>query len=148
MNQNTIIFQICNQRRECFDMKDRIDRTVIGTNKTGNGTPVKSYYTCHNGYCTEIYNLTCERKCNDTEFDLVGKNSVIFTGEKVITSKCFRTFASGDVSLPSLNSVNLIILHCQTFKKIHFILAKCNTFCQNYEAKNTNAELSGGKAMA
>ena len=105
-------------------MKDRIDRTVIGTNKTGNGTPVKSYYTCHNGYCTEIYNLTCERKCNDTEFDLVGKNSVIFTGEKVITSKCFRTFASGDVSLPSLNSVNLIILHCQTFKKIHLHFPK------------------------
>ena len=105
-------------------MKDRIDRTVIGTNKTGNGTPVKSYYTCHNGYCTEIYNLTCERKCNDTEFDLVEKNSVIFTGEKVITSKCFRTFASGDVSLPSLNSVNLMISHRQAFKKSTYIFPK------------------------
>ena len=108
VKQNIIVFQICNQRRECFDMKDRRDRTVIGTNKTGNGTPVKSYYTCLNGYCTEIYNLTCERKCNETEFDLVGKNSVIFTGEKVITSKCSSILAFGEVSLPSLSSVKLM----------------------------------------
>ena len=79
-----------------FDMKDRKDRTVIGTNKTRNGTPVRNYYTCKNGYCIEIYNLTCERKCNDTEFNLVGKNSVIFTGEKVITSKCSSTLVSGE----------------------------------------------------
>ncbi len=57
------MLQVCHQREECFDMSSRKDPTKIGTDEFGN--PVLTYYECIDGYCSEIYDLTCERRCNE-----------------------------------------------------------------------------------
>lgn len=77
---------ICNQRGECFDMKDRRDPTMIGTDEFGNA--VLGYYTCKDGYCIEIYDLKCERRCNELTFKTEHTNSVIFSGERLIMAEC------------------------------------------------------------
>lgn len=77
---------ICSQRGECFDMHSRKDPTVIGTDEFGNS--VLTYYTCHKGYCREIYDLKCERRCDSLMFDMRGKNTVIFNGERIIIGSC------------------------------------------------------------
>ena len=50
-----------------------------------------TYYECHDGYCSEIYNLKCERRCNSKTFYTTGINSIIFVGEKVIMADCERS---------------------------------------------------------
>ena len=57
-----------------------------GTDEYGNS--VLQYYTCHNGQCEEIYNLKCERRCNELNFDMKNKNSVILSGERIIIADC------------------------------------------------------------
>lgn len=79
-------FQICYQRGECFDMKSRRDPTVIGTDEFGNA--VLGYYTCTDGYCIEIYDLTCERRCNELTFQMTERNSIIVSGERLIIAEC------------------------------------------------------------
>jgi len=44
-------------------MASRKDPTKIGTDEFDNS--VLRYYQCVEGYCSEIYNLTCERRCNE-----------------------------------------------------------------------------------
>lgn len=67
-------------------MKSRRDPTVIGTDEFGNA--VLGYYTCTDGYCIEIYDLKCERRCNDLTFNMNDKNSVIFSEERLIIAEC------------------------------------------------------------
>ena len=55
--------QICHNREQCFDMKSRKDPTKIGTDEFAN--PVLTYYYCLDGYCSEIYDLKCERRCDE-----------------------------------------------------------------------------------
>ena len=50
-----------------------------------------TYYECHGGYCSEIYNLKCERRCKSKTFRTKGMNSVLFVGEKVIMANCDRS---------------------------------------------------------
>ena len=50
-----------------------------------------TYYECNDGYCSEIYNLKCERRCNSKTFYTTGINSIIFVGEKVIMADCERS---------------------------------------------------------
>ena len=47
-----------------------------------------TYYECHGGYCSEIYNLKCERRCDSKTFYTTGINSILFVGEKVIMANC------------------------------------------------------------
>ncbi len=84
-------------------MHARRDPTVIGTDEFGN--PVLKYYTCNDGYCTEIYNLTCERRCDSREFNMNDKNTVILSGERIIIARCARR-STADSS--RLESVTLI----------------------------------------
>ena len=42
------------------------------------------------GYCNEIYDLKCERKCDSKEFLTEKKNSVMFIGERLIMANCAR----------------------------------------------------------
>ena len=58
--------QICHQKKECFDMNSRRDPPKIGTDEFGQDR--LTYYECHGGYCSEIYNLKCERRCNSKTF--------------------------------------------------------------------------------
>ena len=91
-------------------MKDRRNRTAIGKDKYGlNST---TYYTCKKGYCSEIYNVKCERKCtkHTHQFDMTDKNSVILTGEKVITTKCLNRYTSDDTPLNEVISLFLKLL--------------------------------------
>ncbi len=62
-------FQICHHKKLCFSMHSRKDPTEIGTDEFGNS--VLNYYECKNGYCSEIYNLTCERRCNEKSVALL-----------------------------------------------------------------------------
>ena len=41
-------------------MASRKDPTKIGTDEFGIGK--LAYYECHKGYCSEIYDLKCERR--------------------------------------------------------------------------------------
>ena len=50
-----------------------------------------TYYECHGGYCSEIYNLKCERRCKSKTFRTTGMNSILFVGEKVIMANCDRS---------------------------------------------------------
>ena len=83
---NLSFYQICSQRGECFNMNARRDPTEIGTDEFGNS--VLTYYTCKNGTCVEIYDLKCQRRCNEFEFDMRDKNSVIISEERIIIAKC------------------------------------------------------------
>ena len=38
------------------------------------------YIQTFQGYCSEIYDLKCERRCDSKEFVTTGKNTVIFQG--------------------------------------------------------------------
>jgi len=67
-------------------MNARRDPTEIGTDEFGNS--VLTYYTCKNGTCVEIYDLKCQRRCNEFEFDMRDKNSVIISEERIIIAKC------------------------------------------------------------
>ena len=69
-------------------MDSRRDPTTIGTDEFGN--PVLQYYTCENGHCMEIYDLKCERRCNELVFDMKDKNSVIVDRERIIIAECSR----------------------------------------------------------
>ena len=62
------------------------DPTEIGTDEYGNS--ILKYYHCQNGNCTEIYDLKCKRRCNELEFDMSDKNSVIISEERIIIAKC------------------------------------------------------------
>ena len=67
-------------------MATRRDPTVIGTDEFGN--PVLRYFTCTQGYCREIYDLHCERRCDEQIFEVGKYNSIIFNGERVIMGYC------------------------------------------------------------
>ena len=86
-------------------MKDRRNRTEIGKDKYG--LDATTYYTCKNGYCSEIYNVKCERRCtkHTHQFDMTDKNSVILTGEKVITTKCLNRYTTDETSLNEVISL-------------------------------------------
>jgi hypothetical protein len=62
--------QICAERQQCFDLSSRKDPTTIGTDEFKN--PILTYYTCNHGDCREIYDLTCERRCDDKIFRSAG----------------------------------------------------------------------------
>ncbi|TRY79645.1 hypothetical protein TCAL_12607 [Tigriopus californicus] len=79
---------ICHEREECFDMDSRKDPTIIGTDEYGNSVLV--YYECRNGYCSEIYDLVCERRCDSRMFSTLLKNSMLFIGERVIMAECSK----------------------------------------------------------
>ena len=61
------------------------------------------YFTCTEGYCVEIYDLKCERRCDSKEFDMRGKNSVIFSGEKIIIADCSAQSTATDSRLNSVH---------------------------------------------
>ena len=74
------------------------------------------YYTCEDGYCIEIYDLKCERRCDSKDFQMNEKNSVIFQGEKIIIADCTAR-STADVS--RLNSViSKVILKSELHKEI------------------------------
>ncbi len=58
---------ICHRSGRCFDMKSHRDTTTIG--KDEYGRPVKKYYDCRQGQCSEISNLKVKYVVN------VGLNS-------------------------------------------------------------------------
>ena len=68
---------------------------MIGTDEFGN--TISKIYHCNHGFCNEIHNLTCERRCkdkktNDTkDFNTKGKNTFIFNGERVIIARLDKT---------------------------------------------------------
>ena len=96
-------------------MDSRRDPTTIGTDEFGN--PVLQYYTCDNGHCMEIYDLKCERRCNELVFDMKDKNSVIVDRERIIIAECSRrqtaeTSRLVTVSHPSLDlHTDFLLLH-------------------------------------
>ena len=141
------LLQICHQRGQCFDMASRRDPTVIGTDAFGN--PKKEYYDCSGGYCVEIYNLTCERRCDELEFNMKEKNTVIFSGERIIVADCSARSTS-DVS--RLNSdipgQNTLLVSCTNITVDHdanSMLAKdCvngTWFPDNFNGGKTNYSL-------
>ena len=67
-------------------MNARRDPTEIGTDEYGNS--ILTYYNCKNGTCMEIYDLKCERRCNELVFEMSDKNSVIISEERIIIAKC------------------------------------------------------------
>ncbi len=70
-------------------MHSRKDPTEIGTDEYGNS--VLNYYECTKGQCSEIYDLTCERRCNERTFKTgQGINSVLFIQEHVIMAQCAK----------------------------------------------------------
>jgi len=102
---------ICNQRNYCFDMKARRDPTVIGTDEFGN--PVTGYFTCNDGYCIEIYDLACERRCNSTDFNMKDKNSVIYSGENIMIAKCSTIGTAAHSRLKSkIEGSNTLFVSC------------------------------------
>lgn len=57
--------------------------------------------------CSEIYNLTCERRCDSLTFDTRDKNMYIFNGERVIITKCHsRSTVNNDALKESLRIDN------------------------------------------
>ena len=69
-------------------MTSRKDPTKIGTDEFG--IAEMRYYECQKGYCSEIYNLTCERRCDFKDFQTRDKNSIMFIGERVIMAQCAK----------------------------------------------------------
>ncbi len=92
-------------------MKSRRDPTVIGTDEFGNA--VLGYYSCNNGYCVEIYNLTCERRCDDLTFNLSDKNSIIMIGERIILADCSARSTADESRINSkIRDHNILFVAC------------------------------------
>ena len=113
-------------------MTARRDPTEIGTDEYGNS--ILTYYNCQNGICVEIYDLKCERRCNELEFDMSDKNSVIISEERIIIAKCSsrslpdQTSITNDVSTYTLqkirmrDQINLIKMIYRKIKdEIHYL---------------------------
>ena len=101
---------ICHQRGQCFDMHSRRDPTVIGTDEFGNS--VLRYYTCKKGYCSEIYDLKCERRCNERIFDTRDKNTYIFNGEQIIITKCLARSTTHEERLEGKRGEDVLMASC------------------------------------
>lgn len=111
-------------------MKSRRDPTVIGTDEFGN--PVEGYYTCYDGYCIEIYDLKCERRCNDLTFNLVEKNSVIFSGERLIIAECSARSTAEESRLNSGNPrQNTLFVACSNVTIDHEAKSMITRDCVN-----------------
>nr|XP_040567981.1 uncharacterized protein LOC121117603 [Lepeophtheirus salmonis] len=102
--------QICQDQEFCFDLRKRRDPTIIGTDIYRN--PVKRYYTCEHGYCSEIYDLKCERRCDDLQFNTTGKNSFIFNGEKIIMAYCRKRSTAKISKVEGQTGKNTLIVAC------------------------------------
>lgn len=48
----------------------------------------KMIFLSNKGDCREIYDLVCERRCDEKIFITKGVNSVIFNGERIIMAQC------------------------------------------------------------
>uniref|UniRef100_A0A0K2TXH1 Uncharacterized protein n=1 Tax=Lepeophtheirus salmonis TaxID=72036 RepID=A0A0K2TXH1_LEPSM len=101
--------QICRERAQCYDLRRRKDPTEIGTDEFGNS--VSRYYTCEHGFCSEIYDLKCERRCDGIVFNTTRKNSFIFQGEKVIMAYCRRR-STAKVSKLEGGARNTLLVAC------------------------------------
>lgn len=124
---------VCLQRRQCFDMTKRKDPTLIGVNEFGQS--VQAFYHCQKGFCTEIYNLKCERKCmavvNETRHNGIphefknlgnekkqGKNALIFDGESVVSIRCKSVKTSNGDSIPfDDDEKNVLVVSCSEIEK-------------------------------
>lgn len=86
-------WNLCSTRKECFDMKVRSDSTLIGRDEYGR--PKLKYYSCNDGHCEEIYNLACERRCEDIRIDPSKTNFVLFHGEELVRAQCYNIQLNG-----------------------------------------------------
>jgi len=103
--------EICKERRACYDMKGRRDPVKIGTDEFG--LPKTGYYNCVKGYCVEIYNLTCERRCDSMEFKMKQKNSVIFSVENIIIADCSsRSTPTDSIRDSKIRDHNTLFVSC------------------------------------
>jgi hypothetical protein len=70
-------------------MSRRIDRGLIGSDKRGYSHPDYVFYDCQGDFCTQIFDMQCNRKCNGTIFNLESPSNVlIFTHENVLIANC------------------------------------------------------------
>ena len=80
-----------------------------------------TYYECIDGYCSEIYNLTCERRCNSKTFNTKGINSILFSGETVVMANCKRrstvdvTSLDDDPNQGYGNKMNTLMVACTNY---------------------------------
>ena len=59
---------ICQERHQCLEMRSRRDVVYFGVDEYED--PLMTYYHCvDGGNCTEIYNMTCSRTCDEKKFD-------------------------------------------------------------------------------
>ena len=49
---------------------------MLGTNDDDEPKPRLTYYNCRDGNCTEIYDLNCNRTCDEKQFN-VGQAQII-----------------------------------------------------------------------
>ena len=80
-----------------------------------------TYYECNDGYCSEIYNLTCERRCNSKTFHTRGINSILFSGETLVMVHCNRrstisvTRLDDDPNQGYGNDMNTLMVACTNY---------------------------------
>ena len=66
-------------------------RDPPGIGKDQYERPKQKYYDCEKGHCWEIYDLQCERRCEDIKVDLSRNNIVLFNNERIVSASCDST---------------------------------------------------------
>lgn len=107
---------MCKSNRQCLNMKSRRDVVYFGVDE--NDASQLTYYKCKEGDCIEIYDLKCNRTCDYKKFDFNSVNVVILQGERLVMSKCRKSFINGTVpvpaSSPNNNRWNILISSCSS----------------------------------
>jgi len=105
---------ICRDRRQCLDMKSRRDVVYFGVDEYDD--PLLTYYQCQDGNCTEIYDMKCNRTCDDVKFNLQKVNVALLQGERVVMASCKRSLLNGTELLPrnavGNNNWNKLVAAC------------------------------------
>eukprot|EP00090_Calanus_glacialis_P012976 TRINITY_DN21608_c0_g1_i5.p1 TRINITY_DN21608_c0_g1~~TRINITY_DN21608_c0_g1_i5.p1 ORF type:complete len:555 (+),score=111.67 TRINITY_DN21608_c0_g1_i5:209-1873(+) len=92
-------YDICRDRRQCLDMKSRRDVVYFGVDEYDD--PLLTYYQCQDGNCTEIYDMKCNRTCDDVKFNFEDVNVALLQGERVVMASCRKQLLNGTELLPA-----------------------------------------------
>jgi len=109
---------ICADRHQCLDMKNRRDVVYFGVDEYDD--PLLTYYDCKDGYCKEIYDLKCTRTCDAHQFDFSRANFALLQGERILMSQCDRLTVKTGTGYQTMSS-----------SRYDSILASCSNITYN-----------------
>lgn len=71
-----------------MDIKSRRDIILFGVDDKTEPEPRLTYYDCKHGNCSVVYDLECNRTCDEKRFDMRKSNVIMLQGERIVMASC------------------------------------------------------------